>query len=177
MRQNTNYLTANTPRMRAQAMSSATWSERESTMVLTLARRTQGRECEKEKEESGSRTPRPSSGVWQKRRRFDVYENETVIVKEGLRRKRFIRRHLFQDLPPEPRRSFATGHTVDLATGRFLLFFYPLHRMDLYSVSNATSTICHPHPSTDAVREIFRETCFTRGIFHRGYITFIIYIY
>lgn len=79
--------------MRAQAMSSTTCEERESTTVLTWTRMTQGRECEKEKEDSGFRTPRPSSGVWQKRHRFDVYENETVIIKEGLRRKRFTRRH------------------------------------------------------------------------------------
>lgn len=124
-------------------------------------RRTRMREGERG--ESGFRTPRPSSGVWQKRRRFDVYENETVIVKEGLRRKRF-------HPPPPPSGSasgtlavsFVTGHTVDLATVRFLLFLF-IYFFSFSSLNRSTFcfqrhgyAICHSYPSIDDVREISR---------------------
>lgn len=105
-RQNTNYFTANTPRTRAGIPRCQTRPD--GGIILGKGR---GARAQERARGTSSALRRVLAKVRQKRRRFDVYENETVIVKE------FTARGGAPPPPPPPRNlplaaSFATGRDV-----------------------------------------------------------------
>lgn len=95
-----------------------------------------------------------SRGVRQKRRRFNVYENETVIVKEFTAHKRLTAAELPRDLPTLPLGGVPRDgmrHQPSYCT----LLFFSLRIFEpfvLLETPQATS-ICHPHPSSDVARK------------------------